>query len=85
MLQKRDVTAGKIYVDQGRRIAREVLRTGEKIVLFNNYHLDTGNSCGSPSECTVQDFVHWASDEASPSELAFLQARHAEDSYSQAF
>lgn len=78
MLQMQDVIVGKIYVNQGRRIAREVLRAGEKIVLFNNYHLDTGNSCGSPSECTVQDFVRWASDEASPAELAFLQARRIE-------
>jgi hypothetical protein len=78
MLQQQDVIVGKIYVNQGRRIAREVLQAGEKIVLFNNYHLNTGNSCGSPSECTVQDFVRWASDEASPSELAFLQARHIE-------
>jgi hypothetical protein len=78
MLQKQDVIVGKIYVNQGRGIAREVVRAGEKIVLFNNYHLDTGNSCGSPSECTVQDFVRWANDEASPAELAFLQARHIE-------
>ena len=78
MLQKQDVIVGKIYVNQGRRIAREVLRAGEKIVLFNNYHLDTGNSCGSPSECTVQDFVHWASDEASPAELAFLGVHRIE-------
>lgn len=75
MLGKRDVIVGKFYVNNGRRIAREVLRTSEKIITFNNYHLDTGNSCGSPSECTVQDFVRWASDEASPAELAFLQNR----------
>jgi len=76
MLQKQDVIAGKIYVDQGRRIARQVLRASEKIVIFNNYHLDTGNSCGSPSECTVLDFIRWANDEASPAERAFLQGRH---------
>ena len=75
MLQKQDVIVGKFYVNNGRRIAREVLRTSEKTITFNNYHLDTGNSCGSPSECTVQDFVRWASDEASPAELAFLQNR----------
>ena len=50
-------------------------RSGEKIVTFYNYHLDTGNSCGSPSESTVQDFMRWADDEASPAELVFLQAR----------
>ena len=78
MLQKQDVIVGKFYVDQGRRIAREVLRAGEKIITFNNYHLDTGNSCGSPCECTVQDFVRWANDEASPAELSFLRARRME-------
>ncbi len=76
MLQKQDLIAGKFYVDQGRRIALEVLRAGEKIILFNNYHLDTGNSCGSPCECTVQDFVRRACDEASKSELAFLKVHH---------
>ncbi len=75
MLQEQDVIVGKIYVNQTRGIAREVLRASEKIVLFNNYHLDTGNSCGSPCECTVQDFMRWANDEASPAELAFLQVR----------
>jgi hypothetical protein len=75
MLRKQDVIVGKFYVNNGRRIAREVLRTSEKTITFNNYHLDTGNSCGSPSECTVQDFMRWANDEASPAELAFLQNR----------
>ena len=78
MLREQDVIVGKFYVDQGRRIASEVLSAGERIVIFNNYHLDTGNSCGSPCECTVQDFVRWASDEASPAELAFLKVRHGE-------
>lgn len=78
MLRKQDVIVGKFYVNQGRRIAREVLRAGEKTITFNNYHLDTGNSCGSPSECTVQDFMRWANDEASPAELAFLQVRHVD-------
>jgi hypothetical protein len=78
MLEKQDVIVGKIYVNQGRRIAREVLRAGEKTVLFTNYHLDTGNSCGSPSECTIHDFVRWASDEALPAELAFLGVQRIE-------
>ncbi len=78
MLQKQDVIVGRIYVNQGRRIAREVLQVGEKIVTFYNYHLDTGNSCGSPSECTLQDFVRWADDEASPAELAFLKVHYVD-------
>ena len=78
MLRKRDVIAGKFYVNNERRIAREVLQTSRETVTFNTYHLDTGNSCGSPSECTVQDFVRWANSEASPTEIAFLQYQDME-------
>jgi hypothetical protein len=73
MLRKQDVIAGKFYVNQERKIAREVLRTSGQTITFNTYHLDTGNSCGSPSECLVEDFVRWASREVSPRELALLQ------------
>jgi hypothetical protein len=78
MLRKRDVTVGKFYVNNERRIAREVLRTNRQTITFNTYHLDTGCSCGSPSECTVEGFVRWASSEASPAELAYLQYRAME-------
>ena len=73
MLRKRDVIVGKFYVNNERRIAREVLRTSRQTITFNTYHLDTGNSCGWPSECLVQDFIRWANGEASPTELALLQ------------
>jgi hypothetical protein len=73
MLRKRDLIAGKFFVNKERRIAREVLQTSRQTVTFNTYHLDTGNSCGSPSECLVEDFVRWANREVSPRELAFLQ------------
>ncbi len=75
MLQKQDLIVGKFYVNPGRRIARQVLQAGENIIAYYNFHLDTGNSCGSPCECTVQDFMRWADDEARPEELAFLQVR----------
>ncbi len=78
MLRKRDVIVGKYYVNTERKIAREVLRTSNQTILFNTYHLDTGNSCGSPSECAVHDFMRWAKGEASPAELAFLQYRDLE-------
>ena len=73
MLRKRDIVAGKFYVNNGGGVAREVLRTSDQIITFNTYHLDTGNSCGSPSECTRQDFTHWADHEASPAEIASAQ------------
>lgn len=73
MLRKRDIIVGKFYVSGERRITREVLWTSSQTVRFNTYHLNTGNSCGTPSECLIQDFVRWAIREASPKELAFLQ------------
>ncbi|HET9907659.1 MAG TPA: hypothetical protein VFQ23_13490 [Anaerolineales bacterium] len=73
MPRKREIIVGKFYVSSDRRIAREVLSTSLQTVRFNTYHLDTGNSCGTPSECLIQDFVRWATREASPKELAFLQ------------
>lgn len=73
MLRKQDVRAGKFYVNSGRRVAREVILADDQTILFNTYHLDTGNSCGTPSECTMQDFTRWADHEASPSEIAIVQ------------
>jgi len=73
MIRKQDIIAGKFYVNRERKIAREVLRISPQTITFNTYHMDTGNSCGSPSEGLVEDFVRWASREVSPRELAFLQ------------
>jgi hypothetical protein len=73
MLRSRKVTAGKYYVNNARKIIREVLMVNNKTVTFNTYHLDTGNSCGSPSECMILDFIHWADHEATPTEMASLQ------------
>jgi hypothetical protein len=73
MLRKQDVIVGKFYVNNERRIAREVVRTTSQTVTFNTYHLDNGNSCGSPSECLIQDFMRWASGEASSGEMALIQ------------
>jgi len=73
MLRRQDVTAGKCYVNNARNIAREVLSTKDKTVRFNNYHLGTGNSCGSAHECTQAEFLHWADREATPAEIANLQ------------
>lgn len=73
MLRKQDVIVGKFFINHERSIVREVLQVSRQIVIFKTYHLDTRNSCDSPSECAVQDFVRWARAEASPTELAFLQ------------
>ena len=81
MLRKRDITVGKFYVNEGRKIAREVLRTNSEVVIFNTYHLNTGYSSGSPSECKVQDFARWAEREASFAEVASTQYLEPEDQF----
>ena len=78
MLRKQNITVGKYYVNNTRRIAREVLRANEHTILFNTYHLNTGNSCGSPSECTRHDFIHWADREATVAESASLHSMKTE-------
>jgi hypothetical protein len=75
MLERQTVTVGKCYVNNQRKVAREVVGADLETVRFITYHLDTGNSCGSPSECTRQDFIQWADREASPAEIARLQSK----------
>ena len=78
MLRNRDIAVGKYYVNNARKIAREVLGTDDQFVIFNTHHLDTGNSCPSPSQCMKRDFLHWADHEATPAEIASLQYRLGE-------
>jgi hypothetical protein len=78
MLRKQDLSAGKCYVNYGRKVARAILEVSDKIVTFITYHLDTGNSCGSASECTRADFVRWADHEATPAEIAKLESHEME-------
>ena len=78
MVRKQDLSAGRYYVNYGSRVARAVLAASDKIVTFITYHLDTGNSCGSASECTKSDFIRWADHEATPTELAKVQSHEAE-------
>ena len=78
MLRSRSIVVGKYYVNNARKIAREVLAADDQIVTFNTHHLDTGNSCPSPSQCMKRDFIHWADHEATSAELASLQYRLVE-------
>ena len=75
MLLRRNVAVGKCYVNNERKVAREVVSSNAETVRFNTYHLQTGNSCGSTSECTREEFIHWADREASPTEVADLQTQ----------
>ena len=78
MSQRQDVTVGKWSVNNKRNVARVVLGADEQTVQFDTHHLNNGNSCGSPSECTRLEFVRWADQEASPSET-ISQQRIAEE------
>jgi len=78
MLRNRDVVVGKYYVNNGRRVAREVVEVEQKIIRFYTYHLVSGNSCGAHSECTKRDFIHWADREATPAEIEILQSHKIE-------
>ena len=80
MLESQRVSVGKYYVNRSKRIVREVVMINGRTVLFITHHLDTGNSCGSPSECLVMDFLHWADHEATPAELTSLHYRKGEAS-----
>ena len=78
MLRRQAITVGKWYLNNDRRVARAVLEADEETIQFNTHHLDSGNSCGSSSECTRQAFARWADREASPAETASLQNRNME-------
>jgi len=75
MLERQVISVGKWYVNNERKVARAILKADDKTVQFNTHHLDSGNSCGSASECTRQEFTRWADREASPAEKASLQNR----------
>ena len=79
ILRNRNVAVGKSWVNNVRKIAREVLAITVNIVTFNTHHLDTGNSCHSPSECTLRDFISGADHEATSSEMSHLRYRQMED------
>ena len=82
MLRRQEVTIGKCYVNDARNIAREVVSANDETVRFHNYHMKTGNSCGSPSECARDEFIHWSDREATPAEMASLQYQEMEALYS---
>ena len=73
MVRRQDIMVGKWYVNNKRNVARAVVRADEKTIQFNTHHLNSGNSCGSPSECTRLEFIRWADREASVAETGSQQ------------
>ena len=78
MLRTRTFIVGKYYVNNARSIARQVVAMNAETVVFNTYHLNSGNSCASSSECTRQGFARWADREATTAETARLQNQQRE-------
>jgi hypothetical protein len=68
-------------VNKRGKVAREVLEANKDTVKFYTHHLDTGNSCGSASECMRQDFLRWAEREATSAELVSLQYQELNDPF----
>ena len=54
-------------------VVRKVMEIDDLTVKFITYHLNTGNSCGSASECTSRDFNRWVEREATPAEIVRLK------------
>ena len=79
MPRNQKLSVGKFYVNRARTIAREIVAGHATTIIFITYHLDTGNSCHSPSECMKRDFINWADHEAGPVELAIIQRHRMDD------
>lgn len=78
MTRKQKVVAGQFYVDHSRKIMREVVKVSDQTVVFITHHMETGNSCGSVSECKIPDFLQWVHHEASSAEMTSLLYRKKE-------
>jgi hypothetical protein len=72
MLPRREITPGTCYINEKRTTAREVLKVDHRSVRYNTYDMATGRLCGSPHECSRNEFIHWADREATEEETFHL-------------
>lgn len=81
MLKRREVSAGKIYVNEEKQIARdvvEVVNPGQ--VKFNEYNLRNGRLMrGLHQVCRRDQMIRWADREATPQERTSLESDKATD------
>lgn len=79
MLASRQIEAGKCYVNEDVRNAREVLRVERQTVVFSDYDLETGKLRGAPNKrCTREEIIHWADREATHRESRSLKREEQE-------
>ena len=72
MLKKQNIAVGRSYVNEGAKIAREVVEEldGRK-VKYNAYDLVEGNSTPRLSQiCRKSELARWADREANPAEIS---------------
>ncbi|MBC7876400.1 MAG: hypothetical protein H7Y59_04445 [Anaerolineales bacterium] len=81
MLPRRELNAGKSYVNENEWIAREVVELERKIVKYKTYDLTTGKLCGATQECSKPNFIYWADREATNEEVKNLQHDEADALY----
>ena len=80
MLARREITAGRCYVDDAGKLAREVLRVQHQTVTYNQYDLTTGKLRGAPhGEIGRSELIRWASREATDEECSHLQRAEVRD------
>jgi hypothetical protein len=81
MLTRREISAGKFYVNEHKQAAREVVEvTDRKWIKFNAYSLKTGRLTRGPHQtCGRDEMIHWADREATPEECAMLEQDQANE------
>jgi hypothetical protein len=72
MLPRREITPGMCYINVQRASAREVLKVDHRTVRYNTYDMTTGTLCGSPHECSRNEFIRWADRPATEEETFHL-------------
>jgi hypothetical protein len=74
MLDRRDITVGRCYVNERDGTAREVVEELDRQkVKYNAFDLTTGRLAPEPHQiCFKGELASWASREANPREIAML-------------
>ena len=74
MLNKRNITVGRSYVNEGTHIAREVVEEiDHRKVKYNAFDLTDGRLIPAVQQvCKKSELAHWADREANPEEISII-------------
>jgi hypothetical protein len=72
VLRKQNISVGRAYVNEGEKVAREVVEDVDQYkIKFNAFDLKDGGLIPSAMQvCRKRDMAHWADREATPDEIA---------------